>query len=387
MVLGYKRQSVERPLKALVVLLFLLKGFTDMPAFNHRHYVPSLRCKRGEFQALRELSAADRQLLTPLLEVQPLPEDYDPADAQHTADVSLVSLPGMIGASAQGTVSMIDARQIDPAARMTNLTHPLLWLCQETAKTGTLSIPVTGIDRDTDYNTACRDVNAALGEGIAVRLESGEMTAASAIQGLVAALATPHNNLDLILDLEYLSSSSTALASSLLPLALTSVIGLGAWRTVTLLGGSFPQDLSSVSQGITSLSRREWELWRQLIATPNLPRFPSFGDYTIQHPIPAELPPFPRTSASIRYTSNDEWLVFKGRGLHTPGAGGYGQYRTLSDACRNDARYHGVGFSEGDRFIDDCASGQGGTGNPTTWRFVGANQHMAFVARQAAAVP
>jgi len=78
-------------------------------------------------------------------------------------------------------------------------------------------------------------------------------------------------------------------------------------------------------------------------------------------------------------------LVFRGRGLHVLAAGGFQQYRTLSLDCLNHPAYHGANYSAGDTFISECAAGRGGTGNTTTWRFVGANQHMVFVASAVAA--
>lgn len=39
--------------------------------FNERHYVPILRWKRGERWALKQLAEADKQRLTPLIELPP----------------------------------------------------------------------------------------------------------------------------------------------------------------------------------------------------------------------------------------------------------------------------------------------------------------------------
>ncbi|MEI7881504.1 MAG: hypothetical protein WCI95_11585 [bacterium] len=37
----------------------------------------------------------------------------------------------------------------------------------------------------------------------------------------------------------------------------------------------------------------------------------------------------------------------------------------------------GPKFSQGDKYIYDCATGTAGTGNLTTWRKVGTNHHLA----------
>ena len=41
----------------------------------------------------------------------------------------------------------------------------------------------------------------------------------------------------------------------------------------------------------------------------------------------------------------------------------------------------GPEFSEGDRYISECAGGSAGTGNLTTWRKVGTNHHLEKVVR------
>jgi len=39
--------------------------------FDHKHYVPVLRWKRGEWNALRDVGSADRDSITPLIELAP----------------------------------------------------------------------------------------------------------------------------------------------------------------------------------------------------------------------------------------------------------------------------------------------------------------------------
>ena len=317
--------------------------------------------------------------------MQPLPDDYDPEDAQQTANLPMMTLPASISGAAGGTTCMIDAGQIDPTARMASGEHPLLWVCNETARLGTHLVPVTAPDRDPDYNAACMAVHGVHSDGIAIRLGAEDIGDAQIVQTLAQTLGLTPADLDVIVDLGLLTRDSVGLSAALLPRALNDVAAVGAWRSMTVLGGSFPENLTGFAQGITPIEQLEWGLWQQILQRQGLNRKPSFGDYTIQHPIPTELPAFPRTSAAIRYTTTGEWLVFRGRGLHVLAAGGFQQYRTLSLDCLNHPAYHGANYSAGDTFISECAAGRGGTGNTTTWRFVGANQHMVFVASAVAA--
>ena len=109
---------------------------------------------------------------------------------------------------------------------------------------------------------------------------------------------------------------------------------------------------------------------------------PTYGDYAISHPEPAEVDPrIMRPSASIRYTHDDEWLVIKARNLRDHG---YEQFHEVCGDLVRRAEYAGQQFSWGDGYIFDCAAKRVGTGNLTTWRKVGTSHHLAMVAHQLA---
>ncbi|MBV9503047.1 MAG: hypothetical protein JO138_27045, partial [Acidobacteriaceae bacterium] len=148
-------------------------------------------------------------------------------------------------------------------------------------------------------------------------------------------------------------------------------------------GSSFPIDLSDITPGISSLARAEWALWSQLRKDTDSTFW--FGDYGISHVDVREIDPrLMVASASIGYTAENEWLIFRGRSLREPRYGGYAQYRTLSTQLVNHPSYSGPRFSWGDDYLFKCAHSLAGTGNLTTWRQVGTNHHITFVVRQLA---
>ena len=87
-------------------------------------------------------------------------------------------------------------------------------------------------------------------------------------------------------------------------------------------------------------------------------------------------------SASIRYTTDGNWLVVKGRNVRRYG---FEQYFELCRTLVMRQEFSGRGFSWGDQYIDDCAFERTGPGNATTWRKVGTNHHLTLVARALAA--
>jgi hypothetical protein len=166
--------------------------------------------------------------------------------------------------------------------------------------------------------------------------------------------------------------------------ALYALPAIEAWRSVAVAGASFPEDLSDFEgASISTAPRVEWALWTKMAARPDRlhgRRIPIFADYAISHPLTREMDPrVMRMSASIRYTIETSWLVAKGRNVKDHG---YDQYRALARKLVERSDFCGADFSWGDQFIFACAHNQAGPGNATTWRKVGTNHHLTFVARQ-----
>jgi Beta protein len=161
---------------------------------------------------------------------------------------------------------------------------------------------------------------------------------------------------------------------------------LGEWRRIVFASASFPENLSEVDAAtVTTLPRIEAQLWERLKRRGGLRQDTLFGDYAIAHPVPTELDPRTmRMSASIRYTTAENWLILKGRNVRQYG---FDQYFELCRTLVTRPEYAGEDYSWGDRFIARCARGAGGPGNATTWRKVGTNHHVTLVAHELASVP
>jgi len=126
---------------------------------------------------------------------------------------------------------------------------------------------------------------------------------------------------DLVVDFETVAATDAIYYDNLfkrIPL-------IGGWRTLTVIGGSFPQDLNGFSVGEYLLPRIEWDLWKDC-ERKNPSRKLTFGDYATLHPF--LLSPFAgmNASASIRYTTDEHWLVMRGQGIRAEGSAGFAQF-------------------------------------------------------------
>ena len=87
-------------------------------------------------------------------------------------------------------------------------------------------------------------------------------------------------------------------------------------------------------------------------------------------------------SASIRYTSDEHWVVMRGEGLRNKGGTGHVQYPANAELLTLRPEYCGQYFSFGDNYIYEISLNKGKTGNPRTWVTAGVNHHLTFAVRQ-----
>jgi len=353
--------------------------------FKTRHYVPILKWKRGEQGALAELDTELKNKLTPLVEIQPIPIDFRTEEYARTIDQHLEDVIERLKISWDITRPIfLDLYWIEPDERMKNDEHPLSFLADDSRRNDIKIIPVTGLDRDSDYQSEVKNINKQDKNGICLRIDSDYIGNPNIEKQLTSIMQLLENNpegTDLILDLGYVTSDQEKILTNLLIIAINNFPHVNDWRTFTLTATAFPQDLSRIPpKSITPIRRSGWFIWNNLINS-EIKRKPAFGDYAIAHPELVEIDPRIMTmSANIRYTIESEWLILKGHSVKKEP--GFKQFHDLSNLLINRSEYSGRDFSFGDLYIGKCAQREVGSGNATTWRKVGTNHHLAFVIDQ-----
>jgi hypothetical protein len=268
---------------------------------------------------------------------------------------------------------------------MSNGTHPLAHIFHDGHQRGLQLVPVTGLGRDDAYQQTCHDLINSDRRGVCLRLQREDFQDTAQltlyIDELLDALGTRPHDADLILDLRSLNGLDVSVLLAAVPAMVTVLPHLAQWRSFVIAGGAFPESLIGLPPlQLSEVRRIEWQLWRNVVPRLRGLRIPAFGDYGISHVQPSEVDPrIMRPSASIRYTAEDKWLVLKGRNLRDHG---YGQFHAVCQFLVALPEYSGAGFSWGDGYVDDCAKGNVGTGNLTTWRKVGTSHHLQFLANQ-----
>jgi hypothetical protein len=355
------------------------------------HYVPVLKGKEGERKALNALSDTARKGLTPLIEVPPLPWDFDADEPAATIDAHLAKFPTNL-AKAWGTNQrlFLDLDLLGDAERLeSDDRHPLVWLADELRALGVKVVPVVGIGRSPACIDAVRAVNKRDGAGVCLRVladDVGDPASADAtLKALLASLDCVPEAADLVIDFRAIAADQVAVVTTAALAILSTMEGLEAWRSLTLAATGFPEQLSSLGQGLIRIPRPEWAVWQGLFKKrTSLRRMPAFGDYAVQHPNLMEVDArIMRMAANLRYTTDQEWLIARGRDVRREG---FAQFFDLARMISEAPEFYGADFSWGDWAIAEGSAGRGSTGNATTWRKIATSHHLTVVVTQLSAL-
>lgn len=359
--------------------------------FDYSHYVPILKGKLGEYTALQVLADEIKLGLTPLLEIPPVPWDFENEVESKTIDAHLAPVTERIE-TAWGTDRpiFVDLTWIDQARLTRDGTHVLTYIFNEGRQKELQLVPVTGLARPDEYQDAVLNAVQLDDRGICLRLESADFDDLDNLTVRLEARLrffdlTPAS-VDLMLDFKEIAAELVSTTRLGMMSILSAIPTANDWRSLTIAASAFPENLTAVSAASEELlPRTEWAVWLGLFARrEKLSRLPSFGDYAISGPDLVELDMrLMKMSANLRYTTDSDWLILKGRNVRKYG---YDQFNALCKKLVDRAEYSGEGFSWGDGYIARCARDEDGPGNATTWRKVGTSHHLTKVVEQIAAL-
>jgi len=345
-------------------------------------YVPVLKWRQGEYQALWRLNDADKTRIVPLIEVTPPDFDFEEWRPKKTIDAHLEKFAARLKQKWGERPALLDAGLIDPAERMRDGTHPLSWLLDQVRANGAFVVPVTTFERDAAYQTAARTANAIDRRGVALRCgleDASDANFADNIESLTEMLSLEIVELDIVIDLKSPNFEPLDGLALLLSNILASSPAFTEARSVTIVATAFPSSMGEVTGPAQFIQRHEWLLYKALLGRLAMGiRRPTFGDYAIAAPDFAQgdmrlLKP----SATVRYAVDNGWIIAKGVNVRD---NGFEQYRGCCGIVTGSSSYLGPNFSPGSEYIENCRLGSVSTGNLTTWRWVGTNHHMTKVA-------
>jgi Beta protein len=344
-------------------------------------YVPVLKWRQGEYQALMRLDEARRQRVIPLIEVTPPEWDFEEGRDKKTIEQQLEPFARRLKSKWGSQPAFLDTHLLKPTVRMPSGQHALTYLMDRSRAEGARLTPVTGLERDLAHYNAVAAAVLIDGLGIAVRCSLDEIADpdfATNFRRVVDHLAVGISEVDLIVDLAAKNFEPLDDLVDLVSELIQSDTVYDEVRTLILIGTSFPASMGDIKPPHQIVARMEWKLYKKLVA--GLPKDfppPTFGDYAISSAdIPGGDMRLLKPAASVRYTIDDAWFIAKGSNVRD---NGFEQFRDRCGDVVNSGYALPLGYSAGSDYVRGCHGNTEKTGNLTTWRWVGTNHHITKV--------
>lgn len=195
----------------------------------------------------------------------------------------------------------------------------------------------------------------------------------------------PASKIDLILDVKEVTHDELNQKIFLATNILNTLIVPHRFKRVILASSSFPNSLKDCSsEQLTLLPRLELAFFNSVVERCNISIV--FSDYTINHWSYFGFIPGMKPSFNIRYTTSNNYLVFKGLMVKKGGLDIENVRRGCQAIVAHPA-YSGAAYSWGDNEISLKASSTSDkSGNLTTWRSIGVNHHITLTVNQFASL-
>jgi len=342
-------------------------------------YVPMLKWKQGEYQALLRLDDEIKQHVFPFIDIPSIGWDFGKQRLMKTIDEHLKGFGKRLRDKWGSRSAFIDLVLLDQNERMSNGMHPVVF--DEVRAYSKAVVPVTSFDRDAAYQQALKNVVNVDQNGLCIRLSFNDLIKGDVDLHLLSIheyFDIDISSTDIVIDLEAPNFQPLTSFVNALRVAISKIGSVNHCKSLTISATAFPETMGGLSLGNNYIDREEWNLFNEYRShLSDNERRPQFGDYTIAHPSVVNMDMrFVKPAASVRYTINDGWLIAKGRNVRDYK---FGQYVDICGLVVGSGQFSGAPFSFGDKYISDCSKGNESTGTLTTWRWVGVNHHITKV--------
>jgi hypothetical protein len=343
-------------------------------------YVPALRWRQGEYQALARLSVAAKDRVVPYVTIPEVEFDFELRQPKKSIQEHIHPFatrfkskwgqrPAWVGVDPR-----ISGELMDDGGDIFTYVFDALRASEANA------MPAVPLDASTPLVESIAAVVAtdSLGAAISVRLEDlMKPDARTRIEALSRSLRLSLDEVDLVVDLGAPNYEPYSAFTAALIVSMRKLGDLQAFRNLVVIGTAMPKTFKDVARGADQLPRHDWLFYRALLDTiPTQMRPPNYGDYTIVHP---EFKPLDmrmiKAAGKLVYTTAATWEVRKGGAFNDNRAQMHGHCASIVAS----GLFCGAGFSSGDEFIAKCALHKEGPSNQTRWKEVAINHHITQV--------
>ncbi len=343
-------------------------------------YVPALRWRLGEYQALSRLGNLVKERIVPFITIPEIEFDFAEQRLKKSAHEHVHPFAARYKAKWGKRPAWVAVHSKIVDQFMDDGRDIFTYVFDELRTYENSAIPAIPLraDKTTVCSVAAIVKNESNGVAISIRLEDlMKPNPRGTIEALTVELGAALSDTDLIVDLGAPNFEPYDVFAGALISALHRLGDLNSFRNFVLIGTAIPETFASVAKGTDEIPRHDWMFYQILTAKlPKDMRQPNFGDYTIVHPdfSPIDMRMM-RPAGKLIYTASCAWFVCKGGAFRD-------HPEQMHDHCAavvGSGIFKGAGYSSGDDYIAKCAVQQEGHSNQTKWKDVAINHHITHV--------
>ncbi len=217
-----------------------------------------------------------------------------------------------------------------------------------------------------------------LEKGVAIRIPRSSLSNLQTyIDSVTNVFGIDSKLIDVIIDFEGINDMALSLAQEFSSNIKNALSKMNISKVI-ILASAFPVSLNVPSDAISELRRYDFLLFTAL--RKSIPQV-IFGDYGSDDPLDPKIENGMNIVPTIRYTYDDCWKIVRG---HYDSAMPYdfSQFYDLSKRLSGSNFYKGRSYSWGDDVIFKCANAACTNGNLETWVRVAMNHHITFVVNE-----
>ena len=348
-------------------------------------YVPALRWRMGEYQALFRLDERIKNRIVPYITIPEIEFDFESWQPKKTIHKHVEPFAIRYKSKWGERLAWLGVHPKIVQEPMDDGRDIFTYVFEQLRALKAKVVPVIPLNADADTIQSVAAIVKRDGRGVALSVRLEDLMHPNAfrqVRVVVSALGVDISHTDLIIDLGAPNFEPYEVFSDILLSSLCKIGPLLSYRNLVQVGTAIPKTFASIAIGADEVPRHDWLFYQTLIARQcSGTRRPNFGDYTITHP---EFTAFDmrhiKPAGKIVYTTSDCWAVRKG--------GAFWRHREqMHDHCADivsKSIFKGAEYSYGDDCIAKCAALKIGPGNLTLWKGVGINHHITHVSDELA---
>ena len=349
-------------------------------------YVPALRWRMGEYQALMRLKPAVKEKVVPLVCIPEVEFDFDLWQPKKSVHEHVLPFVGKFRTKWGTRPAWVTLNEKIAAGRMDDGRHVYDYIFDGLRPHQAHAIPAISLATDTDTIAAVKRAILHDCHGVAITLRIEDLMGGprGKIFPLMQALGVEEEDTDLIIDLRAPNFQPYVAFANALIAAMRRLGDINTFRNFVMVSTAIPESFADIAKGTDEIPRHDWLFYQALLsALPSAMRRPNYGDYTIVHPdfVAKDMRKI-KAAGKVIYTTSETWGTRKGGAFRGNEDQMHGHCQQI--LADGKFQFQGAGFSYGDDYIAKCAVRQEKPSNLSRWKDVAINHHITMVANDLA---